>query len=199
MVTRLREHLVPAQAAVLAPAVPFDAQLLAGDRTRDQVHRVLLRVRVLAGAERADVELPELLARVAEGGAGLGIDVDDRAGVDVVHEDRVFGGVEDRAIARLRHAQRLVRALALGHVGGDAAHGVRLAVGVVQRELDRDVGVRAVVERRGLLELHRRIALQDEEVVVAKCLRRLFGQRFAFGLSDRRRRGANGRGAPTDG
>jgi hypothetical protein len=36
----------------------------------------------------------------------------------------------------------------------------------------------------GLLELHGRIALEDEEVVVAKCLRRIFWQGFPFHLSD---------------
>ena len=58
----------------------------------------------------------ELLARIAERRARLGIDVDDGAGVDVVHENRVLGGVEDRAIAFLGHAQRLGGALALGDV-----------------------------------------------------------------------------------
>src|SRR4029079_6004902 len=101
------EHLVPAQRPVLALAVPFDAELLAGGGTCDQSERVLVRIRTLAAAERADVEAPELVAGVAERGAGLGVDVDDGAGVDVVHEDGVLGGVEYRAIAGLRNPQCL--------------------------------------------------------------------------------------------
>src|SRR6185437_17132191 len=97
------EHIVPAQAAVLAPAVPFEANLLSGAGARDQSHRVLLGIRTLPGAERADVERSKLLARVAKSGAGLRIDIDDRARIDVVDENRVLRGVEDRPIACLRN------------------------------------------------------------------------------------------------
>ena len=121
----LAEHLLPAQAAVLALAVPFDAQLLPGNRAREQLHRVLLGIGVLAGTERAEIDVSELLATVAEGGAGFGIGIHDRAGFDVDDEDGILGGIEDRPVARLRHPQRLVGALALGDVVGDGErHGV---------------------------------------------------------------------------
>ena len=51
------------------------------------------------------------------------------------------------------------RALLLGDVGARCRTPRRPRRRVVQRELDRDVGVQAVVERRGLLELDRRVAL----------------------------------------
>ena len=50
-------------------------------------------------------------------------------GLDVVHENRVLGGVEDRAVACLRHPQRLVGALALR----DVLLQPRLRVGDLQR------------------------------------------------------------------
>ena len=113
------EHLVPAQRAVLAPPVPFDAELFTAGGARDDPQGVLMRERALARAERADVEVKKLLAGVAEREAGLAIDVHDRARVDVVHEDRILGGIEYRAVARLRHPERLVGALSFGDVVGN--------------------------------------------------------------------------------
>ncbi len=109
----LAEHVVPAQAAVLAPAVPFDAQLLARGGASEQVHRILPRVGPRARAEPADVDRAKLLAAVAERGAGPGIGIDDGAGLDVVHEDGILGRVEDRPVARFRDPQCLGRAPAL--------------------------------------------------------------------------------------
>src|SRR5262249_16225863 len=66
----LDRDLVPVQRAVFVPAMPFDAQLLAGDDACEHRHRVLLGVGRLAGTERADVDVAQFLARVAERGAG---------------------------------------------------------------------------------------------------------------------------------
>src|SRR5678815_53352 len=103
----LNEHFMPAQTAIFAFAMPFDAQLLPGGRTCDQFDRVLLRIGTLASTELADVKDSELLAVVAEGGTGFGIDIDDGASFDVMYENRVLGGVENRPIVRLRYPQCL--------------------------------------------------------------------------------------------
>ena len=105
-----------AQGAVLAPAVPFGAQLLSSDHACDQRQGILRGKGALAGAERAHCELSKLFAGVTESGTGPGIGVDDDACVDVVDEDGVLGCVENRPVARLRDPQRLCCALALRDV-----------------------------------------------------------------------------------
>src|ERR1700730_16604876 len=105
--------------------MPLDAQLHSGSRTCDQSHRVLLGIGARTCTERADVEPSELLTGVAKGGAGFGIDIHNGASFDVVYENGIFRGVENRSIACLRHPQRLVSALAFGNVGGNGErHGV---------------------------------------------------------------------------
>jgi hypothetical protein len=116
---------VPAQVAILALAVPFDAQLLAGVRARQQSHRIFLRIGLFARTKRADVDPAEFVAGVAERGTGLEIDVQNGACFDIVDENRILRRIENRAIAGLRYAEGLVGALALGDVGRDGErHGI---------------------------------------------------------------------------
>ena len=91
-------------------------QVFPGDRTCEKFHRVLLGVGPYARTQLAEVELSELLATIAKGGARFGISVQNRTGFDVVHEDVVLGTIKNRPIARFRYPQRLSGALALGDV-----------------------------------------------------------------------------------
>ena len=105
--------------------MPFDAQLLAGNRAREELHRALLGIGMRARTERAEIEPVELLATVAKRGGRLGVGIHDGRGFDVDDENGILGGVEYRAVARLRHAQGFIGALALGDVLGDGErHGV---------------------------------------------------------------------------
>ena len=163
----LDEYLVPARAAVLVPAVPLDAQLLARDRALRALIASSGRVGRLAGAERADDRACGISSRCSRSCAGLGVDVDDRAGVDVVHEDRVLGGVEDRAVARLRCAQRLVGAHALGDVlrRSRMRHGVEGAAQTAELVAPAQAAARREIARGELLGgVHqlRRAARQQE-------------------------------------
>ena len=65
-----------------------------------------------AGADVVDGQAAELVDRIAVGPARLRIHVDERAGIPVVDEDRVLARLEDRAVARLGCAQRLLGARA---------------------------------------------------------------------------------------
>ncbi len=53
------------------------------------------------GTDVADPQPLKRFARVTKQIRGLRADVDDGSGVPVVHEDRVFGSVEDLAVALL--------------------------------------------------------------------------------------------------
>lgn len=179
----LDEHFVPAQRAVLALAVPLDALRLAGERARNQRHGVLLDVGRFAASQVTDLDAAKLLTGVAERRAGLEVDVDDRPRF-VVEEDGILRRVEDRPVAELGAAQRLVRPLALRDVGGDAAHSIGGAARVMQREFDRDLRVQPVGQRCRLLELHRHVSLEHELVVGAKDARRVRVEPFAFFVPD---------------
>ncbi len=169
----LAEYLVPAQAAVLVPAVPLDGKLLAGGRACHQVDGIGAGEGAHAGTERADVEAAEFFTAVTERRARLRIGVDDRAGVDVVHEDRVLRCVEDRAIAHLRRAQRLVHARTLGNVAAQPVlrirdlerHRVEGAAQPAELVAAGKAAARAQIARRELLgRVHelRRAAGEDE-------------------------------------
>ena len=83
---------------------------------RPELGQLHLAQRLLGGVgehARAGVgerRAAQLLAAVAVDLAGLGVDVEHGAGVPVVDEDRVFRGLEDRAVARLGTLQRLAGA-----------------------------------------------------------------------------------------
>ena len=104
----LQRHLVPVQRPVVVAPAPLEAQRPApGAHFADQAQRLLVGVRELVSAQVAHREAAQLLARVAERAAGLGVHVEDRAAVVVVDEDRVLGGLEDGAVVRLRLGERL--------------------------------------------------------------------------------------------
>ena len=92
------------------PTLPSRLRLL------DPAHGFRFGVERLLRAQLAHPEAEEFVARVAIGLAGARIDVDDRARLPVVHEDRVLRGLEDLPVIRLGCAQRRGRrgALELG-------------------------------------------------------------------------------------
>ena len=112
----LDENIMPTQAVILALAKPFNAQRLSGGCTRDQSHRVLLGIWALPGTECSNIESSELVTVVAEGDTGFVIDIHDGAGFDVMDENAILGGIENRSIACLRDTQSLRRPHALGNV-----------------------------------------------------------------------------------
>ena len=98
---RLEANLVPVQAAVLVAALPFERAAAAEPCRLHVAQRLFAGVREHARTGVGNGGTAQLLAAVAVGFAGLGVDVDHRAGVPVVDEDRVLRGLEDGAVARL--------------------------------------------------------------------------------------------------
>ena len=107
-------------------------------------------------------QTPDLVAGVAVVRAGLRVDVEDRAAVPVVDEDRVFGGFEDGAVAGLRLAQRLGGAqlfdLGRGAHREDLQH--RLDALHVQQRRTR--GDRDGAQRRAVLADQREPGVADD-------------------------------------
>ncbi len=166
--------------SILALRLGLRLQAVAGARGLEERPAAQVTVRVHE-LERLDRQ--QLLARVTLQAAECRVRVHD-APVGRAQGDPVDGGVEGRVIALLARAQRLFGGLALGDVGGDAAHGIGLALGVVQRELERQVGAHAVFLRHLLLELDGCIALEHERVVAVQVRGDLGRENFRVGAPD---------------
>ena len=93
------------------------------------------------------------------------------------------GDVGELFEIRVRSQQLLLRLFALRDVHGDAAHRRDAACRVVERKLHRDVGVRTVIVRRDLLELHRPARRHDLPVVFPKGARHFRGKKIKIALS----------------
>ena len=187
---RLQAHLVPVQAAVAVAALPFEGRAAAEPGQRD----VLAAPRSAVYGSTPELmsasgQAAQLVVAVAVGLAGLGVDVEHRAAVPVVDEDRIFGGLEDGAVAGFGALQRLAGGEALDLGGGahreDLQHRLD-ALELQQRPArgDRDHAQRRAVERQqrmagiGLHALRLRIASSGK-----RCVQMRPGRRESAGRS----------------
>ena len=104
---RLEADLVPVHLAAAIGPLPFVAHRAAGLRLRHTMHGDLTVIRRRFLAELRQGHALEFVGLVAEHMARSRIDVDNGAGVPVLHEDRILRRLEDAAVARLGRAQRL--------------------------------------------------------------------------------------------
>ena len=148
---RLQPHLVPVQAAVLAAALPFDRRAAPELGQAEVAQHAFGGVRAHARSDVGDRTPAQLLRAAAIHFARLAVGLEHVAAVPVVDEDRVLGGFEDRAVARLGALQRFARGQPL-HLGG-GTHGEDLEDRLDPLELlhrpargDRDDAQRRAVE-----------------------------------------------------
>jgi hypothetical protein len=109
---RLEPHLVPRDRAVGLAAAPLVGRTVAVAGELEVAARVGLGVGLVARAEDRQRRAEDVLAAKARDFARLRVEVDQRAGVPVVDDDAVADRLEDRPIAFLRLAHRLVGAQA---------------------------------------------------------------------------------------
>ena len=121
--------------------------------------------------------------RIVEGeGPGDDLAVAHHHHQDVVEVVGHPAGQPPDALQLLRLQELFFQPLALGDVGGDPAAGHRAPLGVVEGELDRDVGVQPVVLVDLLLLLQRSVGLQHLQVVGPEGLG-LLGEQLEVGLA----------------
>ena len=138
---RLQPDLVPGDAAVGPAAAPLVGRTVALARELKIAARIGFGVGLVARAEDRERRAEHVIAVKARHLAGLGIEVDQRAGVPVVDDDAVLDRLEDRPVAFLRLPHRLVGAQTLdlgGGADGEDLHHRLDPVEVAQRRARRD-------------------------------------------------------------
>ena len=132
--------------------------------------------RAVAGGLHPEVELVAgAAAHLGDGVSGQRLQrrvaVDEAAVGEAGDADRDRRGAKDLLEALLRSAQRLLGLLALGDVGGDAAHAAHLAGGIEDGKLQLEEGALAAAVGIGRLELERPALLDDAPLVGRQRLR----------------------------
>ncbi len=143
-------HFVPVQAAVLVAALPFERRAAPQPGQLHEAQRLLGGVREHARAGVGDGCAAQFLAAVAVDFAGPGVDVERRAGVPVVDEDRVLRGLEDRPVARLGTLQRFAGAQPLDLRGGPHREDLERGLDPVQLRQRTPRGHRHDAQRRAV-------------------------------------------------
>ena len=120
----------------------------------EELVRLLLGVRRLAGAQIGDPQAAHLLPGIAEHGRDRRVDVQYFPGDGVVDEDAVGGGGENGPVVGLGIGDGLTRPFLFGDVAGDGRAGHDLAVGVLDRAHgERDVEAGTVLAQPDGLEM----------------------------------------------